>query len=458
MAEIERPTHKAMYENNQGLSPITLNGIEFTDFSTFSKLPWQYVAKSQTNAQTPGELKRKLAAAPRNGLDDINHFLDMLQVNWNGATIEKANIENGNTKIISSTPEFLAVFQSLCIKIYDNLVKLNKTLSNGKVDLNNKLTTGGQTYDTLPQLADLLNIIAGYVYSELEKDKTLSNGKVSNGKLTTGGTTIKNVNDLSSIVNVIAGYVYSELEKNKTVTKGTYSGTTLSGTDKTDVKNVADLCGLLGVICTYVYANLENNKTITKGKVVSGKLAGSDITTIKNVPDLCSLLGVLCTYIYNELEAAKTITKGNYRSSGADATIKDLSDLCQDSPKVLSNLCEDFYNYVYEPKNRTGAIKNSFVITTPCGKDFSSDTAADKTALMPFTGIKDGEIYDVIFYNDSSADHTITIKNKAALTNLPSGCTIRVPDGEMIEADCPKGGYVEINYMRVGNIIWVRNA
>lgn len=270
--QIEYPTHSGNYNynNNHNLASYEFNNVTFTDFSSYRKQGWEAVSRSVANVGTPNALDRALETAD---LDRINHVMSMIMVNWNGAKIKHGNIDNGNWKIISSTPEFLEIFQNLCIKAFNNLGK------------------------------------------------------------------------------------------------------------------------------------------------------------------------------------SKTITTGDYKSSknNKDISVKDVEEIIP----ILSNLCSDFYELVYEPKKRTTngvkCVRNSFIMTSPCGQDLTNPN-------LPFTNILDGEIYNVIYTNDTTTDHTITITNKAALVNLPSGCTIRVPDGEKIEADCPKGGYCELNYMRVGNVIYVRGA
>lgn len=281
---IEKNEHSIGYDNNLNYSPYTIEGVKFTDFSA-------YPGKSGKPAY--GNIKYSLApiselninkALRLNKLDEMNHIMSMLFINWNGAEIKNGNLENGNTKVISTTPEFLSIFQNLCIKVYENL------------------------------------------------------------------------------------------KKSKTITTGQY----------------------------------QNNQ---------------------------------------------------------NKTVEDVNDIID----VLSNLCSDFYTYVYEPKTRTGTnlkcIQNSYVIKTECGTNLSSLNESDRTALMPMSNIKDGEIYDVIFTNTSNDDtnkpsFTITIFNNAILDNLPEGCSIKISGGDQnpIEVECPYGGYCEINYMRIDNTIYVRAA
>lgn len=277
---IERREHMTGYDNNSKFPSFKIDGVNFTDFS-YEGSGYEQGFFTFVPLNSAGNMQRAIL---NNELDAINHLYSMLFINWNGAEIENGNLENGNTKVISSTPEFLSIFQNLCKKVYNNLKKL------------------------------------------------------------------------------------------------------------------------------------------------------------------------------------KTIIKGDYRNN-QNKSVEDVNDVVD----VLSNLCSDFDTYVYKGKTKSGAIKNSYAITAPCGQNLISTT--NSNSLMPFIkvengetiiDIKDGEIYDVIFYNSSNDDtnkpsYTITIYNDAQIID-PQNFTIKVPDGEQIELECPYGGYCEINYLRIGNTIYVRAA
>lgn len=278
---IEPATHVEGWHNNTGWDPMFVEGVNFTDFSFVGDKGYQQALKTLTPLKTERSIK---SAIKTNQLDLLNHLYSMIFINWNGAEIKNGNLENGNTKVISSTPEFLSIFQNLCIKVYNNLKKL------------------------------------------------------------------------------------------------------------------------------------------------------------------------------------KTIVKGDYRNN-KNKSVEDVNDVVD----VLSNLCSDFDTYVYKGKTKSGAIKNSYALTAPCGQNLISTT--NSNSLMPFIKIEngetiidigDGDIYDVIFYNSSNDDtnkpsYTITIYNDAQIID-PQNFTIKVPDGDQIELECPYGGYCEINYLRIGNTIYVRAA
>jgi hypothetical protein len=75
-------------------------------------------------AALQGEL-RAYANSSKN-IDHMNKILSMMYMNWNGAEIEHGDFETGNNYIISSTPEFLYIFNRITELLYNNVTKYHQ--------------------------------------------------------------------------------------------------------------------------------------------------------------------------------------------------------------------------------------------------------------------------------------------------------------------------------------------
>ena len=108
------------YNNNSGMfggQGVTINGVKFTDFS-FAAKTTQGVYNSLSNQTVPSTLMRLMQA---NSLDSMNKLLSMMFINWNGAIINNGNFATGEDITISTTPEFLAIFNNIATVTYENI-------------------------------------------------------------------------------------------------------------------------------------------------------------------------------------------------------------------------------------------------------------------------------------------------------------------------------------------------
>ena len=125
------------YNNNSGMfggQGVTINGVKFTDFS-FAAKTTQGVYNSLSNQTVPSTLMRLMQA---NSLDSMNKLLSMMFINWNGAIIKNGNFTTGEDITISTTPEFLAIFNNIATVTYEN-VYLESKIQN-RVGLNVLIT------------------------------------------------------------------------------------------------------------------------------------------------------------------------------------------------------------------------------------------------------------------------------------------------------------------------------
>lgn len=71
-------------------------------------------------------------------IDHMNKILSMMYINWNGAEIEHGDFETGDNYIISTTPEFLSIFNNVSSLLYNNVVKY--------IQINNRIKRQKITY------------------------------------------------------------------------------------------------------------------------------------------------------------------------------------------------------------------------------------------------------------------------------------------------------------------------
>ena len=77
-----------------------------------------------------------------------------------------------------------------------------------------------------------------------------------------------------------------------------------------------------------------------------------------------------------------------------------------------------------------------------------SVSANTNNVTCPSTLSSDGEECTVLYVNSgTTADYTVTISTDYT-----------TPDGEQLSLTCPKGGYCEVNYLKIGNTIYARGV
>lgn len=131
------------YYNNLGFStPIKFfgdNGVEFHDFSIYEGAPPPYGNSKPIGAVegtlmpsdtglTPSQLKiqntiKGYTVHSAKNIDNLNKIISAMFLNWNGALIKYGNFNTGENVIISTTPEFLAIFNNITSTLYDKVVK-----------------------------------------------------------------------------------------------------------------------------------------------------------------------------------------------------------------------------------------------------------------------------------------------------------------------------------------------
>lgn len=146
------------------------------------------------------------------------------------------------------------------------------------------------------------------------------------------------------------------------------------------------------------------------------------------------------------------IEKGNLET-GADKVISDSSEFLS----IFNKLCTLVYNNIVVENSYTNKLNRSYVTTVNIATDVNH---AYHVPNQPVLG--DREIWDIIYINTNTTDEvTITIPQDSSHSDnnaIPEGCTLKVPDGEMLTVVIPVGGYAELNYLRIGNNIYVRGA
>ena len=109
------------YNNNSGMfngQGITVNGVKFTDFSYINGKNPQGVYNSLSNQTAYINVVRALQD---NRLDSLNKMLGIVFINWNGAVIKNGNFVTGEDITISTSPEFLAIFNNIATVTYENV-------------------------------------------------------------------------------------------------------------------------------------------------------------------------------------------------------------------------------------------------------------------------------------------------------------------------------------------------
>jgi len=77
-----------------------------------------------------------------------------------------------------------------------------------------------------------------------------------------------------------------------------------------------------------------------------------------------------------------------------------------------------------------------------------SVSANKNNVTCPSTLSATGEECTVLYVNSgTTADYTVTIST-----------SYKTPDGEQLSLTCPKGGYCEVNYLKIGNTIYARGV
>lgn len=138
------PTYKqfAGYINNTGWfgekgvistsTGIEIKGVKFHDFSYMygdkgvKAVNGALIAPLNNQGVTPSNAQIQTALTNyANGTDNIDHLnklFSMVYTNWNGAEIVHGDFATGNNYIISTTPEFLSIFNSISEKVYDEII------------------------------------------------------------------------------------------------------------------------------------------------------------------------------------------------------------------------------------------------------------------------------------------------------------------------------------------------
>ena len=146
------------------------------------------------------------------------------------------------------------------------------------------------------------------------------------------------------------------------------------------------------------------------------------------------------------------IEKGNLEN-GNDKIISDSSEFLS----IFNKLCTLVYDNIVVEKSYANRINRSYVTTIETSIDINYAYNVPNTPALG-----DKEIWDIIYINTNTTDEvTITIPQNSTHSNnnsIPEGCTLKVPDGEMLTVVIPVGGYIELNYLRIGNNIYVRGA
>ncbi len=173
------------YKNNSNYfdgEGVIINGIKFNDFSFYAGRnvgPVYGSILSPTGEQRvpPSILGIQNAIqAYANGtgnIDHLNKITPMMYVNWNGAEITRGDFESGETYEISTTPEFLSIFNNVTSILYERVAKYLKIDNRIKRNKVKKVTINNDT--TLTSISETLNDyeVLNIIYDNTENKEIL---------------------------------------------------------------------------------------------------------------------------------------------------------------------------------------------------------------------------------------------------------------------------------------------
>jgi len=146
------------------------------------------------------------------------------------------------------------------------------------------------------------------------------------------------------------------------------------------------------------------------------------------------------------------IENGNLEN-GNDKVISDSSEFLS----IFNKLCTLVYNNIVVENSYTNKLNRSYVTTVDIAEDVNHAYHVPNT---PALGNK--EVWDIIYINTNTENEvTITVPQNSSHSDnsaIPEGCLLKVPDGDTLTVVIPVGGYAELNYLRIGNNIYVRGA
>jgi len=219
------------YKNNAKLFDTDYKeicGIKFHDFSYASydektgKGIAQPVAGSIMNVVGKRYITNALEALNsqdadvKKGFDQMNKLLSMMWINWNGAEIEKGNWATGANAIISTTPEFLLIFNNVVSTVYEKVVVENNisnriTRSKVKVvNINSNIsnpTPGDSSFENY----EIWDVIYKNTSSTNEYEITFTNGAQIATTEISGGAVMKVPTGSENLVVVVPPNGYGEI-------------------------------------------------------------------------------------------------------------------------------------------------------------------------------------------------------------------------------------------------------
>ena len=178
-------TYPSNYKNNSNWfngTGVIINGVKFNDFSFFNGRPlapvkgalYSPTGEERTPPTTPNiqNVLQKYANGT-GSIDHMNKITSMMEVNWNGAEITRGDFNSGETYEISTTPEFLSIFNNITSLLYTNVTKY--LLINNRIKCNKvkKITISSNTPVT--EIGETLNDyeVLNIIYDNTENKEIL---------------------------------------------------------------------------------------------------------------------------------------------------------------------------------------------------------------------------------------------------------------------------------------------
>jgi hypothetical protein len=231
MKTVTSHSFNTQYKNNAKLFDTEYKevcGIKFHDFSYASydertgKGIAQPVAGSIMNVVGKKYVTGALDALNSNDanvkkeFDQMNKLLSMMWVNWNGAEIEKGNWSNGSNVIISTTPEFLLIFNNVVSTVYEKVVvenNISNRIVRSKVkvvNINSNITNptpGDNNFNNY----EIWDVIYKNTSSSAEYEITFKNGAQIASSEISGGAVMKIPTGSEDLVVVVPPNGYGEI-------------------------------------------------------------------------------------------------------------------------------------------------------------------------------------------------------------------------------------------------------
>ena len=146
-------TYSSNYKNNSNWfngKGVIISGVKFNDFSFFNDRPlapvkgalYSPTGEERIQPTTPNiqNVLQKYANGT-GSIDHMNKITSMMFINWNGAEITRGDFDSGETYEISTTPEFLSIFNNVTTILYENVAKYLKIDNRIKRQIVDHITT-----------------------------------------------------------------------------------------------------------------------------------------------------------------------------------------------------------------------------------------------------------------------------------------------------------------------------